>query len=257
MTKVGVLAVLLSSGLWTGCAVEGDGATDETPEVEATPRIGLNALSPAALAASQLTIGKLDSAHAAAMAPNTYAAGVLSYAVGCALAGTQSITFTVNGTQYTYPGAFGIATAWTSRALTTTEASWVSACILARVNLTSTSVTISARGAQTGYATTTSELNDYKIEEGAFWGNVFTDQGSVVGYACDGVDQAANDTYADLPLRQCAQPSATTGITPCGFNYAGLCSAVCATTGTYSGCAFGGGAASAQVVTTFLYGTPQ
>lgn len=248
MSKVGVLALV---GLLASCATENE------PEETAIPRIGLNALSPAALYASALTVGKLDATHAAQMAPNSYARGVLGYAVGCALAGTQSITYTVGGTQYTDPGAFGIATAWTSRALTATEAAWVSACVIARVNLTSTSVTISARGAQTGYATTSAELNDYKIEEGAFWGNVFTDQGSVAAYACNGVDQAANDSYGDLPLRQCAQPDGTSGYTPCGFSYAGLCTAACSSTSTYSGCAYNGGAASAQVVTTFLYGTPQ
>lgn len=248
MSKVGALALICMLG---ACA------TDGAPEVTEAPRIGLNALSPAALYASALTVGKLDATHAAQMAPNSYARGVLSYAIGCALAGSQSMTYTVGGTSYTDTGAFGIATSWTLRALTASEAAWVSACVIARVNLTSTSVTISARGAQTGYATTTTELNDYKIEEGAFWGNVFTDQGSVAAYACDGVDQAANDTYGDLPIRQCAQPDGTSGYTPCGFYYAGLCSAACSSTSTYSGCAYGGGAASAQVVTTFLYGTPQ
>ncbi len=249
------LAVVLACGvLWSACAVDGADA----PDVTSIPRIGLNALSPAALGASQLTVATLTSSHAAAMATNVYARSVLAYAVGCALGTTQSITFTVGSTAYTDPGSFGVAPAWTTRALTATEAAWVSACIISRVNLTSTSVSISARGNYTGYATTSTELIDYQIEEGAFWGNVFTDQGTLAFYGCNGVDQAANDTYGDLPLRQCAQSDGTSsGNSPCGFPYAGLCSAVCSTSSPYSGCAYAGGTAHAEVVTTYLYGTPQ
>ncbi|MEO7734710.1 MAG: hypothetical protein ABIY55_27380 [Kofleriaceae bacterium] len=232
--------------------------TDEAPDITTTARIGLNALSPGALWASQLTVGTLTAAHATAMGSNTYARAVLAYTVGCALSSTQSITFTVGSTQYTDPGAFGVATDWTTRALTATEAAWVSACVISRVNLTSTSVSISARGDNVGYATTSTELTDYKIQEGAFWGNLFTDQGSLAFYGCNGVDQAANDTYGDLPLRQCAQSDGTSsGNSPCGFPYAGLCSAVCSTASPYSGCAYAGGATHAEVVTTYLYGTPQ
>jgi len=252
--KVGALAVVLGCGLLGACAVDDDGG----PEVTEAARIGLNALSPGALWASQLTVGTLDATHAAAMSPNAYARAVLAYAVGCALSSTQSITFTVGTAHYTDPGAFGVAPDWTTRALTATEAAWVSACVASRTNLTSTSVSISARGDNTGYATTSAELTDYQIEEGAFWANVFIDQGDIAMFGCNGVDQAANDTYGDLPLRQCAQSDGTSsGNTPCGFPYAGLCSAACTTASPYSGCSYGGGAAHAEVVTTFLYGTPQ
>jgi hypothetical protein len=132
--------------------------------------------------------------------------------------------------------------------------------VLSRINLTSALVTISARGANAGYDTTITEVADYKIEEGAFWGNVFNNLGSITGYACNGVHQAANDTYGDLPVRECAEWDGVTGsnLSPCGFHYAGLCSAVCTTaTAAYAGCSFQGGTARAEVVTTFLYGNPQ
>ena len=61
-----------------------------------------------------------------------------------------------------------------------------------------------------------------------------------------------------VPLRQCAQSDGTSsGNSPCGFPYAGLCRAVCSTASPYSSCAFAGGTAHAEVVTTYLYGTPQ
>ncbi|MGH9884580.1 MAG: hypothetical protein ACREBE_03575, partial [bacterium] len=100
---------------------------------------------------------------------------------------------------------------------------------------------------------------DYELEEGAFWGNVFTNLGAVSGYSCNGVDQAADDTIGDLPLRECAEWDGveSSNASPCGFHYAGLCSTACTTaTAPYSGCSFGGGTASAGVVTTFLYGAP-
>ena len=40
--------------------------------------------------------------------------------------------------------------------------------------------------------------------------------------ACQGVDQAAGETGA-LIERDCAEPDGNTGLTKCGFNYAGAC----------------------------------
>ena len=181
-----------------------------------------------------------------------------AYAVSCALDSSQTINYTVSGTAYSATGLMGVAPSWTTTALSTSQAAWVSACVLSRINLTSALVTISARGAQAGYDTTIGETTDYRIEEGAFWGNVFTDLGSISGYACNGVDQAANDSYGDLPLRECAEWDGVTGsnLSPCGFHYAGLCTAVCSTGSAYAGCAFQGGTPHTEVVTTFLYGSP-
>jgi hypothetical protein len=148
---------------------------------------------------------------------------------------------------------------WTIRALTVTEAAWVSACVVSRVNLTSAVVELSARGNDAGYDTTIEEVADYQLEEGAFWGNAFTDLGSVAGYSCNGLDQAADDTIGDLPLRECAEWDGvvSSNASPCGFHYAGLCSDACVTaTAPYNGCSFLGGTASSSVVTTFLYGAP-
>ena len=235
------------------CAAE-PGTGD--PTVSGVPRIALNSLSPAALAGTALTTARLDATSAAAMAATAGAGDVLTYAAGCALAGGQQVTYTVDGATATASGAMGIAPAWTDRALTADEAAWVSACVFARVNQTQTVVSISARGASPGLATSAGELADYRIEEGAFWGNAFVDLGPLAAYACDGVDQAADDSYGDLPLRQCAQWDGVTGSnqSPCGFHYAGLCQDVCATTDGYADCSFLGGAAQADVVTTFLYG---
>jgi hypothetical protein len=235
------------------------GCVEVSPEVGPEPRIVSNALSPSAFANSALISNILNSTNAAAMGQTNSQRKVLAFATTCALDATQSIDFTISGVQYHNAGLMGVAPAWTSRALTASEAAWVSACIVSRVNLTSALVNISARGANAGYDTTIGEVADYQLEEGAFWGNAFTDLGTVEGFSCNGVNQAANDTIGDLPLRECAEWDgvANSDMSPCSFNYAGLCSNACTTTtAPYSGCAFPGESAASSVVTTFLYGTP-
>jgi hypothetical protein len=247
MTKLVLLAVACAA-----CAAE---PGDRSATVSSIPRIASNALPPGALAGSALTTGVLDAGHAAAMAANGNAWLTLRYAVECALEASQSVSFSVGGVSYTLTGSLGLATGWTTAALGAQEASWVSACVLARVNATATSVTISARGDLTALAVTTGEIADYQIEEGAFWGNVFVDVGTVAGSACNGVDQLLDDSYGDLPVRQCAQDGGS-GVTPCGFHFAGACASVCqSVNGAYTDCP-AGGASTAQVVTTFLYGVP-
>jgi len=245
-----VLAVAMLGGCVTA---PGDGGPSEIP------RLTGNALMPAQLAETAVTTAVLDATSAAAMTPSLAAVKVLDYAVGCALASTQSITFTTNGSTYTVAGEMGIAPGWVTAGLSPAEASWVSACVLSRVNFAGVMVSISDRGAATGLDASAAELAGYQVEEGAFWGNVFADLGPLAPYSCDGVDQAANDTYGDLPLRQCAQPDGVPGsnLSPCGMHYAGLCSDVCATSAPYAGCVFPGETAADSVVTTFLAGTPQ
>lgn len=252
MRKLAAVALMLGA-----CATDDPGGEPTPTHV---PRIGSNSLSPAKLANTALTTDVLSSANALAMGQTSDARKVLAYAVGCALDDTQSVSFVLNSTTYNFYGAMGLVPGWTSADLSTSEAAWVSACVLARVNALSTTLWISARGDQSGLATTSTELTDYEIEEGAFWGNTFVDLGSLAMYSCNGVDQAADDSYADLPYRECAEWDGVTGsnLSPCGMHYAGLCSSACTTsTAPYDGCSFQGGSAVAEVITTFLYGTPQ
>jgi hypothetical protein len=253
---------VMSACVWlASCAVEQPGEgdhADRVPAVDNVARIGSNSMSPEALARAAVTTDRLDGAAAATLGATEDGRMVLHYAVGCALDGDQSITVLADGVEYTMAGAMGLAPDWTASALSTTQAAWVSACMFARVNLTSTPVTISARGSTPSLEASTVELNDYRIEEGAFWGNAFADLGSVIGYSCDGVDQAADDSHGDLPLRQCAQPDGPgSDISPCGLHYAGLCSDVCTTAGTYTNCAMPGKPPAVEVITTMLYGAPE
>jgi len=242
------------------CAVTLGGcmAQPEPPETEAVPRITLNSLTPSALASTELVTDRLTAASAAAMGTSKDARKVLAYAVGCALNSAQSISFAVDGTAFADNGTVGIAQMWLARGLTASEAAWVSACVFARVNLESQPISVSTIGTTTALSPTAIERATYAIEEGAFWGNAFVDLGALAAYSCDGVDQAANDTYGDLPARQCAQPSSPgSQVSPCGMNYAGLCTAVCKAHSPYANCAFPGADPVAEVVTTLLRGQPE
>lgn len=241
----------VAAGLFTAlaaCAVPAPGESS----VASQPLLTANSLTPSQLANGQLTTVQLDATSAAAMGATADAREVLSYAVNCALSSDQSISFTVDGTAYTYAGALGVATNWTSGALSADDASWVSACVLSRVNATGTQVSISDRGDNAALSTTASEVANWNLEEGAFWGNTFIDQGAIAGFACEGSDNAADDTRGDLPLRQCARPDSSGTTTACGFTYAGSCATACSASGPYAGCAAPGGAASANVITTFV-----
>jgi hypothetical protein len=228
----------------------------DAPVVTNVPRLSANGLAPDALSASALTTGLLDPETVADMAGDDDAIKVLRYAVECALDATQSFGYDAGGVHHVIAGAMGLATGWMTGSLSTGEAAWVSACVFSRANASGVSIVISDRGAAAGLATTSGELASYQVEEGAFWGNLFIDLGAVAAYSCEGVDQAADDSYGDLPLRECARWDGVRGshASPCGMSYAGLCSAVCTTSSPYSGCAFLGGTASSAVVTTFLYG---
>ena len=234
-------------------------ATEPTPEgTSVVQLLTANSLTPSELFNGQLTTTQLDATSAAAMGATDDARRTLSYAVNCALSSSQSVSFTVDGTAYTYVGEIGLQPAWTTGALSASDAAWISACVFSRVNLTGTVVSISERGGQPALATTPAEVANWDLEEGAFWGNAFVDLGAIAAFACDGVDQSTDDARGDLPVRQCAQPDGVAGSTtsPCGFSYAGPCTAVCSSADLYSGCSFQVGAASANVITTFVLGAP-
>jgi hypothetical protein len=237
----------------------GEPASPASPVSIDVLRISGNSLAPAALMNAAVTTARLDATSAAAMAGTADAREVLVYAVGCALEATQSVAFTVDGVGHLLTGSIGLAPGWTSGALSATDAAWVSACLFAHVNLTQTLVWISARGDHAGLATTAQERADYKIEEGAFWGNAFADLGPLAAYSCNGADQAIADDYGDLPLRQCAQSDGVSlaSETPCGMHYAGLCSDVCGTSQPYASCSLQGEPPATAVITTMLRGASE
>jgi hypothetical protein len=246
--------------LIAGCSIDSFNSLVSQRVAEQTnvARQDVNTLAPQGLLNSALTTAKLDALSAAAMASTVDARQVLTYAVGCALDSTQTVSYTVDGDTYSSAGGIGLARGWTDGSLSGLQAAWVSACVFAHANEFSTVIWISVRGNQSDLDTTNEERSEYQREEGAFWGNAFVDLGPIAAYACDGIDPAATDASTDLP-RQCAHWDGVVGSNKslCGMGYAGMCRSVCATSSApYTGCSFLGAAASPSVITTFLSGPP-
>src|SRR5262245_28842594 len=94
------------------------------------------------------------------------------------------------------------------------------------------------RGPHPALAATSAEFENYTLEEGGFYGNIFA-RNAIDWNACqgadqydwlnggeplDGVEDPGDDFGGSLYTRDCAEPSAANdGTTVCGFNYAGLC----------------------------------
>jgi hypothetical protein len=258
--KLGMwMPALVIAGCMTGSLDRAEPQTgpDRGRGLTDVARIGTNTLSVSELTDSALTTVRLDEASAAVMAATEEARKVLTYAVRCALDGTQTFDVTIAGITYSLHGGLGIAPGWTNGALSATQAAWVSACVLAHATDESTLIWLSVRGAQPGLATTVDETAQFQIEEGAFWGNVFVDSGAVGAYSCNGLGESIDDGHGDLPYRTCARWDGVTAsnLSLCGMRYAGRCSAVCTTTtAPYAGCSFHSEAAASAVITTFLAG---
>jgi hypothetical protein len=164
---------------------------------------------------------------------------VYSYIIGCALSEGMTIEATIPGAPDTAPpdtlytcvnerctfdGFLGLAQHWIDRKLDSKGQRWVSACLFARVNLHDTTEAISLRGLAPELTVSVDEAELYNTEEGAFFGNIFTDDDGPIDWnACRGAGQASGE-FGGLNLRDCAEPDpADPTHTQCGFNYAGDC----------------------------------
>jgi hypothetical protein len=100
----------------------------------------------------------------------------LSYLIKCALPAGKRITKKdQNGNSHTFSGSVGVAPAWENGACNDQCQRWISACMLAHVNATGTSLPIwfvadPSRQPQIGW----SRSSTYPNQEGSFFGNLFT-----------------------------------------------------------------------------------
>lgn len=224
--------------------------------------LNLNALSMTTLNANALSPGSMDAASLSAIQGSSANASLarqfVKYSTSCALGPSQSFSFSwtdaLNAVHdETYPGLLALATDWPSRALTTQEEEWISACILARVNWYEVPVIISSRGSLDELDTSPGELTNWSYEEGAFWGNLFGN--SPHAFACHYVP---NIDHSRSKSRDCAAGHLDSQGVPqdCGIiHILGPCSTYCtssASTGYYPSCSSTGGDASSAVVTVYL-----
>jgi hypothetical protein len=130
-----------------------------------------------------------------------------------------------NTCTYNFFGVVGLTPEWIHKPLDQTGRHWISACLFARINAHATSEEISLRGENKALQVSPDEQLLFSLEEGAFWGNVFRDNKSILWVACTGRD-LAQGVSGGLTIRDCAKPDpANPGFTKCGFVYAGNCGA--------------------------------
>lgn len=207
-----------------GCAT----ADSEDPQ---TDRIVKNAISFADVTANHAAITQLgnaafslDSDAAASMLASEGSREVLDYLIGCAFRKTQSFTGDSGGTSYTFQGDVGLAKSWKTQALSLKQKRWVSACMFARINNHGTLMNVSLRGPHHALRVTQAEVGQYTLEEGVFYGNIFNNPASIVGWSCRGQAQAQAETDPDSALgaRDCAEQEGGLA-NQCGWGYANDC----------------------------------
>ncbi|MDI1448533.1 hypothetical protein [Polyangium sp. 6x1] len=125
-----------------------------------------------------------------------------------------------------YHGEIGLAPDWRTRALTTDEKRWVTACVVARTNRYGATINILLGGAHPEITYRASEAYPYTVPESTVWGNMFdstvplgstTDSGYAFNaYICSNVTFCSSAEGATF--RECDEL-----YTPCGFSYMGLC----------------------------------
>jgi hypothetical protein len=244
------LAFLIVAGPWFGCLDASDqlGSTSQHAESEnklATNKLATNKLATNKLATNKLATNSLDSTKLTALEETSEILStadgreVYSYLVSCALAGDTTIEKTdvidadtnalaeddyCTAGHCVFSGSLGLADEWRSRKLSSKGQGWVSACMFARINVHDTAEGVSLRGPHASLTVTPDEAFLYTVQEGAFYGNMFTkDDEPIAWFACMGAGQAAGE-FGGLVLRDCTEPDPdNAGLTLCGFNYAGEC----------------------------------
>ena len=193
-------------------------------------RLSANRLSANRLSANRLSANRLSANR---LTVNLNATGNLlsteegrelfSFVVSCALPSDIFLEATVGGTTFEFFGEIGLVPSWLFHPLTAEGKGWISACLFAHVSLGDVSVPISLRGPNRALAQTPDE-RDFTVEEGAFYGNLFTPLDQPIDWiACRGEGQASGE-FGGLTDRDCTEPDpANPGLTKCGFNFAGDC----------------------------------
>lgn len=121
------------------------------------------------------------------------------YVVECALPEGESVVKNVNGTQVELEGALGLAPEWQDAACDQECQEWVSACVLARTNVSGETVSLWLTGdhPELGFATSPS----YSHYEASFFGNLFA--GSEQAYVCP-AGQGSGAVLSQLQGRTCS-----------------------------------------------------
>ncbi len=209
----------LAMPLLLACTDPGIGEETSTSDQSVTSenKIAMNKIAMNKIAMNQLAAGDLLA--------TSEGRDVLEYLVSCSLSEGTTLVATVGDETYEFEGSLGLAKNWTERRLSRSEQRWVSSCMLARVNAFELSLLISLRGPTHALITSAEEKAQFALEEGAFYGDIFTPENEPIkAFACRGKDSAIDGSQGDLGQRVCTEQDAeVTTKTRCGFTYTGDC----------------------------------
>jgi hypothetical protein len=109
---------------------------------------------------------------------------LFKYVVSCALPADAHIDMTIAGVTYGFDGGLGLAPEWgeVGGSCDAECRSWVSGCVIARLDYLGQAVQISVRGENDGLHTTKQERKTYKHIEATYYGDIFTDPMGI--FAC-------------------------------------------------------------------------
>ncbi|HVK70375.1 MAG TPA: hypothetical protein VM694_38245 [Polyangium sp.] len=209
----------------------------------------VNALHVNALHVNALHVNALEpSALSAIREPGTngeLAREFVKYTVNCAFAAGQTFEFSWHDAQEVehhevYVGALGLASAWATSPLDLTGQRMVSACLAGLTNYYGTHVTISMRAPEAPLKVVDpNELLAYPNIEGAFWGNLWDEDGAFL-HSCY---NSATVAHSRAHSRSCAAGhlNPDNSVVECGIiDIVGPCDTVCEpvseTTGAYPSC---------------------
>jgi hypothetical protein len=208
-------------------------------------RATLGIIANSAIATDQLNISNA----AAKMISTESGLELFSFLVSCALPLNTTLTVP-DKPNFEFSGETGLAVEWLDHPLGSASQHWVTACVLSRINGLEVANPISLRGANPALATIPEERDGFPLQEGAFYGDIFTPPDRpLLWVACGGLDQ----DRAPNRDRICAQPDpAHPDLTRCGFSFAGQCTKVCERKQDFYQNCRAGDQNVAEAITTYL-----
>jgi len=171
-----------------------------------------------------LTLNGLNQLVIANSTNATMAKALLPFLVSCALNETTVWTSTIveDGLAVQYLGQLGLAPGLGSNVMNQQEQGLISGCLLARVNYFGKHIEISIRSKPVIVVDDASELTDYSVFEGAFFGNLFSNN-TFLKYTCQGEPESqALLESPDRKWRVCTDSS-----NPCNMVVLGSCNDIC------------------------------
>jgi hypothetical protein len=144
-----------------------------------------NALTDNALTDNALTDNALtDNALTDNALTDPNARELFKYIVSCALPESAHVNVTVEGVTYTFDGELGLAPEWGKEHGSCDDEcrSWVSACVISRLDYLGEAVKISVRGKNPALKSTHDERADYSHIEATYYGNIFSEDQKI--FAC-------------------------------------------------------------------------